>query len=202
MYAAPEHEKDRESAYAAPERRADRESIQNHAAPKHQADRESMPKPVACKRHGKTEAGKKGEFVPEIEFVPFTLYSILPSTFYSESISNDVPDVGAEGFASDEELYAEKARKQLEAKENAVRFRPGSATGQSTASTGTMSRNRAKKLRQRTNKRKQAGESIQPVGMGMVLLFNQLVGLLQLGMPLLNQLQWRMPLRKILSLRE
>ena len=62
-----------------------------------------------------------------------------------------MPDVGAEGFASDEELYVEKARKQLEAKigtkqlgskenaarfkENAARFRPDSADGRSSAST-------------------------------------------------------------------
>ena len=48
----------------------------------------------------------------------------------------EMPDVGAGGFTSDEELYAEKARKQFETnlaakqlgfKGNAARFRPGSA---------------------------------------------------------------------------
>ena len=77
--------------------------------------------------------------------------------------------MGAKGFASDAELYAEKARKplesniaakQLESRENAARFRPGSAGERSAASTLAIrpaSRNHAKKLRQMANK-KQAGE--------------------------------------------
>ena len=150
---------------AAPEHKADHESI--YAAPKHQADRESM------SRHGgkgEFAPGGKGEFVPG-QFVPL-VPPFLPSTFstspkeidrgnVSKGAEGEMPYVGAEGFASDEELYAEKARKQLEAKigkkqlgpkENAARFRPDSADERSSASTldvRIMSRNCAKKLRQR-----------------------------------------------------
>ena len=185
-YAAPEHKKDRESIYAAPEHKADHESMSEPVACEGKIA--GCRQLTCCRQSALTggEAGKKGEFVPgkpekgksfgfvlgesekgkSFQFVPFAPISPSTSENISKGAGREMPDVGAGGFASDEELYAEKARKQLEAKigakqlgskENAARFRPGSADGRSSASTRIMSRNCAKKLRQRANKERKAG---------------------------------------------
>ena len=54
-------------------------------------------------------------------------------------------------------------------REDAARFHPGLAAGRSPASTGSISRNRWKKMRQRANKRKEAGEFAQLLGKGDII---------------------------------